>query len=252
MPACFATLSEARDTLNYHWHDYIYFAAKFPKPMTAEDADLAKQQGAKYSILFMQWSFAFDAFVAMRGNTLSENERKGVMVLEIEKRIAYTSLSMPDNAVDDQTLWDDFLPIFEQIVSLAESISGIDLSAKEVYQSKPSFSLDFGIVGPLYDVAARCRDPVIRRRAIAVLRATARQEGIWDGALVAHVADRVVEIEESGLGLVTNCKDVPDWARISEVIPVFDKEARSGLLSYRRLSSPAERTRETVVEILDW
>lgn len=85
------------------------------------------------------------------------------------------------------------------------------------------------------------------RRALHLLKShnSAWQEGIWNSTLTAKVAERVLMIEEQGLiddhvlseerglgkeqrvgggqgrGIVLSCKDVPDWARISDVEPIF-------------------------------
>lgn len=63
---------------------------------------------------------------------------------------------------------------------------------------KPTFSLSLGIVPPLYLVAARCRDPVIRRRAIYLLSTCNRREGVWDSRLSSQVARYILEVEEAG------------------------------------------------------
>lgn len=62
---------------------------------------------------------------------------------------------------------------------------------------KPSFSADLGIVPPLFVVATKCRDPVIRRQAIQLLRSSARREAMWDSELTARIGMWITEIEES-------------------------------------------------------
>ncbi|OAA61118.1 Zn(2)-C6 fungal-type DNA-binding domain protein [Niveomyces insectorum RCEF 264] len=64
---------------------------------------------------------------------------------------------------------------------------------------KASFSADLGIVPPLYVVATKSRDRVIRRQAIQLLRSSARREGMWDSELTARIGMWVMEIEEEGL-----------------------------------------------------
>lgn len=63
---------------------------------------------------------------------------------------------------------------------------------------KASFSTDLGIVPPLYVVATKSRDRVLRRQAIQLLRSSARREGMWDSELAARIAMWVVDIEEEG------------------------------------------------------
>jgi len=94
------------------------------------------------------------------------------------------------------------------------------------------FSLDMNIVAFLYAVSHKCRDPLVRRKAVARLKSHPRKEGIWDSVLTARVAERLISIEEEGLGEVTCCQDVPDWARISAVDVQFDLEGRVGTVGY--------------------
>ncbi len=100
--------------------------------------------------------------------------------------------------------------------------------------------------------AHKCRHPVIRRKAVSLLYSSPRQEGIWDSILTARVAERLIGIEEAGLGKVTRCEDIPDWARISDVEVSFNRQGRLGIVRYSRQRSPLEKIRETVVESVKW
>ncbi len=94
--------------------------------------------------------------------------------------------------------------------------------------------------------AHKCRHPVIRRKAVALLYSSPRQEGVWDSILTARVAERLIGIEEAGLGKVTRCEDIPDWARISDVEVSFNRQGRVGTVRYSRPRSPLEKVREYV------
>jgi len=78
--------------------------------------------------------------------------------------------------------WDEFHDRFEVIVELAAAVLEGSTRADEsviearwktggVFISAPSATLSFslGIVDPLYEVCARCRDPELRRRALDLL-----------------------------------------------------------------------------------
>ncbi|KAF2198232.1 hypothetical protein GQ43DRAFT_483475 [Delitschia confertaspora ATCC 74209] len=58
----------------------------------------------------------------------------------------------------------------------------------------PSFELS--PIVPLFFTACRCRDPVIRRRAISLLLGWRRREGAWDSFGAGMVALQCVKIEE--------------------------------------------------------
>ena len=46
-----------------------------------------------------------------------------------------------------------------------------------------------------------------------------------------HVAEWTMDIEESGLKEVKTCKDVPDWARLTNVVASFDPTEKNALSS---------------------
>jgi hypothetical protein len=89
---------------------------------------------------------------------------------------------------------------FETVVGLAEAIQSIaGTSAQRKYMDSSSFLFDMEIVSPLYYVGTKCRHPVIRRRAIQILKGTQRREGLWDSNMAAAVAERIMLLEEANL-----------------------------------------------------
>jgi hypothetical protein len=96
----------------------------------------------------------------------------------------------------------------------------------------PPFVLDAGIIFSLFWTAVKCRDGLIRRRAIALLELS-WQEGIWIGMIQAAIAKRVVEIEEEqpyeqnpDVHAVKTAADVRDAVRILNVGSDVDKVMR--------------------------
>jgi hypothetical protein len=104
-----------------------------------------------------------------------------------------------------------------------------------VSSSKPVFSLDIGIVTPLYVVVSRCRDPAIRRRGLQLLASCNRREGIWDSTLAARVAERIIAIEENGATShpVLYASQIPEYARIRDLHTKFGAD-RQGLIWYTK------------------
>lgn len=60
------------------------------------------------------------------------------------------------------------------------------------------FSLEISTVEALYYTAIKCRDKVLRRRALDLLKGAGR-EGVWDGGTMARVAGCVVGVEEEAV-----------------------------------------------------
>jgi hypothetical protein len=202
-----------------------------------------------YLDLLRSWSAAFDAYVEENETHATVKEREGVKLLKIKRCLAILSFQPKRTEIDDQIAWDPFTPMYSEIITLASTfVRGPPLSP---LSSNKTFTMDSGVIGPLYDVAASCRDPILRRQAIFLLKTLSRQEGAWDSDLAARVAERVIAIEEEGLSGVRSCADVADWARI-RVEPRFDPEGRRAVLKYRRLESPCGTVRKMIEEVIEW
>lgn len=125
----------------------------------------------------------------------------------------------------NEASWDNHLAHFERIIAL----SALFIQA-EVYKNPllPSVvSLDGpGVIMSLWLVAFRCRHPLLRRRALGLLRVSRRQEGMWMSTSAAVVAQKVIEIEEAGSRGATWTSDtvlVPAFCTL-EPITAFEQE----------------------------
>jgi hypothetical protein len=251
MPTVFTSLSEARYWLVFNWHTCSFGLNNLPPPKDSRFSQTLTGWQHNSIGLFHRWSAALDSFLENRGESLTPEEVKGLRILQVQSQLACTTLRLTRTATaeeDDQTLWDEFIPMYDKIISMAAEVIQSDLGESP----KPSFSIDLGVVGPIFEVIARCRDPVIRRRGVKLLKSVYRQEGVWNSFLVGKVAERLVEIEEEGLGEVKSCQDVPDWARISDVHPVFDTVERRATLTYGRCGSKNNFQRKTIQEVIEW
>ena len=185
---------------------------------------------SKFTELLRHWDRAFGD-LKVRERSSHALDRRGIAFLEMNRRQFEVSLAMaaiPPGKESSLRFWDDKTSLLKETVDHAAV--AVNLS-EELSSSSPCFSLDSGINAHLYTVACRCRDPVIRRKAIAVLRSANRHEGLWRSDLVAHVAEKVVVLEEEGL-TVQSCRDVPDEARLKDLIINFDPTERRGTVRY--------------------
>ena len=161
-------------------------------------------------------------------------------LLILNLKLWYSSIKMLVQAetYGPETRYDAFMTLFEQGVEFGEEIAG---KLADPNQTR-SFSFDLGYMIPIYLTATRCRDPHIRRRAIRLLQAYPRQEGVWESLAAAAVASRWVAVEEEGLGEVKCAADVPEHKRIRYIDTQVDVENRTA--SVRLTASPAEGARE--------
>lgn len=145
--------------------------------------------------------------------------------------------------------WDKFHASFVAILDLAEAVleDGSQTRERQAadFPTAPKTQLCFslGIVDPLYEVCARCRDPVLRRRALDLLARHPRQDCMWSSWSAWKVGKYLMKLEEersSSPPLVAG--DISAEDRISEAWFDFSKFAASGdgstgRLMYKRMSA---------------
>lgn len=254
IPNMFCSLEEARNSLDWQWTSFIQYINDIEDDAgRLRQKDPLEEERAKYCNVMDQWLTAFHAFLQNCGKSLDNKSIQAARTLKISQTFAMIYLDMRTyDAMIDETVWDSYTESMEKVVSLGSLIVNSHSCDHITQKRGPEFSLDMNIVAPLYAVAHRCRHPAIRRKAVALLYAAPRQEGIWDSILTARVAERLIHIEEQGLGNVTCPEDVPDWARISDVSVKFDLQGRLGTISYSRKRSPLETVRAPVMEEITW
>lgn len=269
----FNSLAEARDMLEIYTYYYRQQSSELQAQntqtvelnpnhpvgsvVTIVSPDAVALRDTALSLLAC-WSTSLDNFLSNHGDSLSERERRGAAILQLRKIDCFVALDvLPPAGVieaDDNVQWDKYCPLFEQMVALGETIialsSSSSISPSTYSLSSKTFSLDLGIIAAMFNVAARCRDPYIRRRAVRVLRSSTVQEGVWNSVVVATIAEKWIEIEEEGLGVVASCADIPAVARLTNILPVFDVDQPSALVyfSHSSIIDPGMARRE----ILKW
>ncbi|CCD46839.1 hypothetical protein BofuT4_P115450.1 [Botrytis cinerea T4] len=106
-----------------------------------------------------------------------------------------------------------------------------------------------GVIIPLYNLARHCKDPIIRRQIISLLRSFKRQEGLWNSLLVANALDRIVEIEES---VWSEVNAHSDQMRPLIVDPILDLDSKGGRLVYTRQGQEINTQIKIVEEMFTW
>jgi len=180
-----------------------------------------KQYGRGFKNQIECWSDAFEPILASRsGPIVSFQEKAAIAVLKMFQIMGQILFLMTFS--DSESAFDMFEPQFKTIVELALELVGDEERRAAVqrcsdptqcnhrsrmpeffggheysaYHVKPSFSADMGIIPPLYVVATKCRNHMIRRQAIQLLRSSSRREGMWDSQLCARIGVWVTSIEE--------------------------------------------------------
>lgn len=223
----FDNISQARETLsNLQYRALVFIRACGNRSgITNEDVD--EQQRSEQQSLEMEfytWQAAFDRLRKRSNKTTGIADPRAPLAMHIEY---HTSLIWLLTCISqEESRFDNFTPHFEEIVCLAENI----LKLSPGTETKPvaeQFSLDPGVLAHIYWTAHKCRDPLIRRRAIQALARCPARQGMWRRSLIMHVASKIVEIEEKALSsLPVRERRVAEQDRVYEVLILPDDEVQ--------------------------
>lgn len=131
-------------------------------------------------------------------------------------------------ANDAELFFDQHYLQFNTMLNLLESIASATSSApgSQLPPTKLFFSFELGVVLPLFIISTKCRDPTLRRRAIALLYSINRREGLWDSQGAAKVAETIMNMEEEGLGDVQRAEQIGNGRRVNEMYAKIDVDRR--------------------------
>jgi hypothetical protein len=119
IPAMFSTLSKARESLVSDWHVASYPTSDMWDP-TSDRLPGVPHAGTwqKKSIsILARWSSAYDVYLNIRGENLTHEKRRGTAALSILKELGSIAMMLTPTTVDDQTIWDVFCHMFQNVVS---------------------------------------------------------------------------------------------------------------------------------------
>jgi hypothetical protein len=143
--------------------------------------------------------------------------------------------------------YDRFWSNFSAIVEDAEIVLQHHLSGGHGYFN---FSLDLGVIQPLYFTAIKCRELRNRKKAVDLLSRSGR-EGPFDGRRLGVVAQRAVELETN---IVSGINDEGE-SGVSHMVPEMHRLHSAGFESTRfpgisSVGVPASFSRCRDIEVL--
>jgi Fungal specific transcription factor domain len=172
---------------------------------------------------FEGWMNALEDFFHTAELKLPPADVKSLLGLRLQIKVAIIMLKTCIDSGPEQS-FDAFHHDFEDIVSRVERMTtSLNLvEGKPLDNESTSFTMELGIVHPLFFVATKCRHWILRRRAITQLKKAGR-EGVWEGPIMAILAERLVQIEEDG---VSNGDEIPEVNRIHDLEKDVDYEGK--------------------------
>lgn len=169
-----------------------------------------------------RWSLQFDKVV------LRDPKASPVLIRVLRIWHQLATVHNAAGVYGSELRFDTFVNQYEHAVTLAEEV--IELLSRNL--TDVNFSFDLGITIPLFEVVQRCRHPAIRRRALRTIRAGPKQEGVWGSSGAADTIEQWMLFEESGLAVLEQASDVPEWRRIVDVSANIDVEAGTAELIF--------------------
>ncbi|TDZ29100.1 putative transcriptional regulatory protein [Colletotrichum spinosum] len=221
----FSNLVEARDHMLYclaRLHpEYMY-----PQLVSVTDSmrfDLKRQLDA--------WHGSLEDLISDNADFKSQ-----VQVVVMQLWYLVTSILFYGTLAGDEMFFDRFVADgqFESITSAAET--ALQASPASLPASQWSYSVDIGFVLAMYYVGIKCRQPALRRRVIAMMRAYPRCEAAYNSLECAAILQAIMDIEEDGLGVVVAEGDIPAASRIRkyEYAGYSSRPRRYALIRYLR------------------
>ena len=163
--------------------------------------------------------------------TLGPVDLKALTGLRMQVKVALVMLKTCIASGAEES-FDAFHDEFEEMVARIEQMTvKLDLpEAEPLNNETTSFTMELGIIHPLFFMAMKCRDRFLRRRAVVQLRKAGR-EGVWEGPIMAMLAEKLIAIEERG---IPPGETIPERSRLHDVRKSVDYEAGRVLVEVTR------------------
>ncbi|EXJ80819.1 hypothetical protein A1O3_07103 [Capronia epimyces CBS 606.96] len=187
--ASFSVLDEPKR----HLYSIIYQAYEIIRVEQLEPTEerIIKMQCLRQKLLLedlRQWETSFV-------NTWSHETRReivwAVSNLLMYWGVCYIWLSTCTTRL--QSAFDEYSERFATILDHAENVLKYSI---ESTAGQPIFTSEAGPIPPLYFCAIKCRDPLLRRRALVLMRRAPRRESVWAYVPTEKVIEKVIGLEE--------------------------------------------------------
>ena len=131
-------------------------------------------------------------------NTLQEDLATSLLLLYYETALCWITIALKSEAATDE-----YVEHFERIILLSEKVGQ---QRQRLGSPSVPFSFELGTIAPLWLTGSKCRDPILRRKALKLLRQGSEQEALLSAQLYARALEKVIDIEENGIAISTTCQ----------------------------------------------
>lgn len=196
---------------------------------------------------FEAWLNALENFFRESRVVLRPADTKSLLGLRLQIRVAIIMLK---TCIDcgPESSFDVFEDEFEDMITQVESMGDV-LGLREgqpLDNEGTPFTMDLGIIHPLFFIATKCRNWSLRMRAIVELRRAGR-EGVWEGPIMAVVGERIAQIEETGTPWG---EAIPERNRLHEIKKNVAYETRQVYVEATKARDDTWKNWETLQEVV--
>ncbi|EPE32052.1 Zn2/Cys6 DNA-binding protein [Glarea lozoyensis ATCC 20868] len=206
MPHTFSNIDQSRDVLDAEFKAVFGYYRRIRDVVEFGDFELVDLQSdaairQAYILRLEQWERATRR-MAMNNPDLARSAE--YVYMQLYHLTVLVLLKIP---VADEMAYDSYTAEFEQIVMLAERMTGL-------YVKHP-LMFEMGVIPPLFFVSIKCRLLRVRRKAMEIIRQAPEQEGLWIRNDTLNFCEWKINIEEAGRGDVPETEPLPLSARIT-------------------------------------
>ena len=167
---------------------------------------------------FATWESAFKGLIS-KSRGPAKGDPRALLLLRMLYLVSWTW--MKTCLSRQETVFDSYTSGFTEIVHCVAQVIDLDavVDRKSTKSAPDMFTLETSIITGLYYTATKCRNPIIRRKAIRLLDQCTKQEGLWNKRVVVKIAQVVMDLEEENLSSVPVAERIPeDKDRIYQTI----------------------------------
>ncbi|KAE9365053.1 hypothetical protein N431DRAFT_549382 [Stipitochalara longipes BDJ] len=214
-PARFTTLAEAfPSALELSTSGVRHTRNAFRSLNLGSNLDVLERERDSIHSFIRQWKKAFRPILLERETGQYFGNRDSFGILQLYACVVGFEILLVTSLSKEEMIYDGYTDQFRQIVSVCRRLCEMDRDwdrrSRQIDYLKAQFGL--GVLMSIYVVATRCREPSIRRDAIATLREWPSKNGIWDSLHIAQVAEWIMGIEEEMT--CGNNSTIPEEARV--------------------------------------
>jgi Fungal specific transcription factor domain len=235
-----STLSEARTalkTLMHHSYELIRIAL-----LHLRDSDVQADLEVRQRNLRSKYAEWHTELIEMTASQNDESFQPSPMLSSLLVYYGTTLIWLCTCLSPYQTSLDQYIALFRETIDHAAAAL---ISAPNPERMPATEEMD--LVPPLYFVASKCREPSLRRKALALLKIAPRKKnawgGLWNVLPAERIVEKIIELEEIGLCKTESfesgyagSKLPEEGARIHEIeILLRDNGGRGSRLAIRAL-----------------